>query len=84
MAVRTGAEATIRLLLDRGADIDAREDGDETVLYYASTAYIGSALVKLTVTLLLEHHMHVDINAKNRSGQTPLLEVLEHYDRRPL
>ena len=63
-----------QLLLERGADMNARDDDFETPLHLASY-HLRLKLVRL----LLDHGANV--NAENNWGRTPLHRVLEdeHY-----
>lgn len=94
IAVRENDPDAVRLLLDEGADIDAVNIQDETVLHNAIQFAKG---VKdnegqlAVIRLLLERQ--VNINTKNKKGQTPLdiakrlgrgmiVDLLETEDRR--
>ena len=63
----------IRFFLERGADVDAVDDGQFTLLHMAS--YYGTIEV---VRLLLQHG--ANINVRNGDGQTPLHRALVDID----
>ena len=64
-AARGGHQATVRLLLDQGAHINARDIAGKTPLHRA--AFCGG---EATVGLLLDYG--ADIKAKDSNSQTPL------------
>ena len=72
MAAYFNARESVKLLLDRGADIHAKSDGGDTPLYYAA----GEDNLE-TAHLLLERG--ADIHAKNKNGDTPL-HFAAYYD----
>jgi ankyrin repeat protein len=65
-AASKGDSGVVEALLDSGADINARDEQNQTALHQAASR--GHTAV---VQLLLEHG--ADVNAKNLFGQTPLL-----------
>jgi len=65
LAAQAGDAATVRQLLDKGANIDFRDDDGNTVLINA--AQMGHTEV---VKLLLDKGANID--AKNNNGQTAL------------
>jgi ankyrin repeat protein len=65
-AIRAGDAARVRLLLDQGADVNARSADGTTALMHATT--VGDAAL---VRLLLDHG--ADVNAKNATGATALM-----------
>ncbi|KAA0166638.1 hypothetical protein FNF27_07469 [Cafeteria roenbergensis] len=81
VAAQDGHESTVGLLLDRGADVEAREeDGWTAVMVAASNGH------ESTVELLLDRG--ADVTATNADGETALcvaanasvLKVLEQAD----
>jgi hypothetical protein len=72
MASRNGQIRVVRLLLDRGADVNAREKETETTALIAA-AQQGHAEV---VAVLLEKG--ADVHAKDKAGKTALSEA-KHY-----
>lgn len=72
-AAQAAHRTLITLLLDSGADIDARDLSGSTALHYA-TAYGDEHAVKL----LLDRG--ADIEAKNDAGKTPLGAGCEYPD----
>ncbi len=67
-AARTGDYQSVKLLLDRGAGVNARDDGDETPLFEA--VRFGRTEV---AQLLIERG--ADLNAKNKFEETPLFKA---------
>jgi ankyrin repeat protein len=65
---QASVEEAIKLCLDRGIDINATNDADETAVFAA----IGSPA---TIRFLVEHGARLDV--KNKKGQTPLEAALE-------
>ena len=74
-----GQTETVTLLLDRGADVNEVDTGTggngETALHYASRS--GENTVEI-VTLLLR--AGASANAQDSSGNTPLMNALDHRD----
>ena len=58
---------TVRLLIDHGADVTARDDSQSTPLHLASESSLGSGEV---VQLLIEHD--ADVTAIDANRRTPL------------
>jgi ankyrin repeat protein len=73
-AVRNGDRWAVRDLLDRGADVDARDEGGATALMQAAL----NADAEM-VDLLLERG--ADVNARNKAGATALLWALHDPDK---
>jgi len=67
-AAEGGHEAVVRLLLEKGADIEAKDEFEETALIKAAE-YGYEAIVRL----LLEKG--ADIEAKDKCGRTALIRV---------
>ena len=72
LAARTGGEAVVRLLLHFGADIDCRDGGGKTPLYWAAKQ--GSAL---TVEYLLQNNAGRDI--RTVTGWTRKLDSISLF-----
>ncbi|MEW6530540.1 MAG: ankyrin repeat domain-containing protein [Thermodesulfobacteriota bacterium] len=73
MASRNGQIRVVRLLIDRGADVNAREKETETTALIAA-AQQGHAEV---VAVLLDRG--ADVHAKDKAGKTALSEA-KHYN----
>ena len=65
MACQNGHEAIVSLLLEKGADVNAKNNDGWTPLHWASEN--GHEAI---VSLLLEKG--ADVNAKDNDGETPL------------
>jgi ankyrin repeat protein len=63
---RRGNEAVVRLLLDRGADVKAKDKNGETALHSAALWEGNEAIVRLLV------ERGADVNAKDKNGKTAL------------
>lgn len=72
-AVCNGNESMVRLLLDRGADISARDGNGNTVLHTAASCKEGGESL---VRLLLDRS--VDLTATDLLGQTALFPAVQH------
>ena len=72
LAAQRGQTEVVRLLLDRGADISARENDNETPLYYATG---GGSLE--TVKLLVERGLKVEDGQSKVEDATPLLYAVQ-------
>ncbi|RMZ79078.1 hypothetical protein DV737_g3580, partial [Chaetothyriales sp. CBS 132003] len=68
LAARNGHEAVVKLLLEKGADLEARDEDSETPLLQA--AWTGHEAV---IKLLLEKG--ADLEARDRRDRTPLLQA---------
>lgn len=64
-AVTNGSKSILELLLENGADVNAKNNKDSTPLHYAANNYLASL-----ATLLIKHG--ADVNAKTNCGNTPL------------
>jgi ankyrin repeat protein len=65
----------VKMLLDKGAEISAKNKAKETALMRA-------ALFGDTVTISLLISKGLDINAKNSDGRTALIQAIENSNRR--
>ena len=73
-AARAGDAAMVRLLLENGADLEARDPGGTTALHYA--AYWGHPEVAQVLLAA-----GADPNALDRAGYTPLAWARERDHR---
>ena len=71
MAAEHGQEAVVRLLLEKGANIDAKYEDGETALVAAA---VGRH--EAVVRLLLEKG--ADVKAQNRYGATALMKAVQY------
>jgi ankyrin repeat protein len=69
-ASEQGNEALVRLLLDRGADVNAKDGGNVTALHKASYGHPS------VVRLLLERG--ADINAEDKGERRPLINAVKN------
>src|SRR5213078_3197119 len=62
-----------QLLLDRGAQVNARDNAGNTALFYAAYRQTSAGPIPTTelARLLLDHR--ADPNARDKSGHTPLM-----------
>jgi ankyrin repeat protein len=67
-----GHATVVRLLLERGADVNAREREKGATPLHLAASWGRSEVV----LVLLEHG--ADVNARNHAGQTPLAVALEN------
>ena len=68
-----GHDAAVKVLLDKGADVNTRDDGGHTALHVA--AIFGRSTI---VQTLLDKE-GIEVNAENNRGKTALQHVLERY-----
>lgn len=73
LAVRQGHEATVRLLVERGADCRVRDRNGYDALF-AAVRVNSTAIVRL----LLRLHTGIDVNTHNNDGITALHESVSH------
>ncbi len=66
-ATRRNADAAIQLLLEAGADPNARDHEENTALHYAVQVEEGQTLIPILMKA------GADINARNKDGVTPLM-----------
>jgi ankyrin repeat protein len=87
-AAHYGNPTVLRVLLERGADVDAADEYGNTSLHTAATGeYGGTAPLRVPVVQLLLRY-GADLNARNLDGDTPLDTTLEYepsddYDIEP-
>jgi ankyrin repeat protein len=70
-AVRTGDEASVRELIDQGADLDAQCRTNNTALHYACESDNTSI-----TSLLIDNRCKLDL--KNKADWTPLMAAVRH------
>ena len=68
-AVRDGHESIARLLVDKGADVRAKDRTSSTVLHYAASELRGRVAV---VKYLLEWGAKGDLTAQDSRGRSPV------------
>jgi ankyrin repeat protein len=73
-AIRNEDVSAVRKLLDRGADVNARDAEGNTPLILASF-YAGPECVQLLI------ETGADVNAANRAGVTPLIRAATNYEK---
>jgi ankyrin repeat protein len=61
-----GGKAVVKLLLEKGAELESKDDSGQTPLSWAVSGWGGKAVVKL----LLENGANLE--SKDNSGHTPL------------
>ncbi len=64
-----------RLLLDYGADVNARDNGENTPLMHAALPWPDDTEAVETLSLHLSHG--ADVNAVNQQGETALIHLLK-------
>ena len=62
--------ATVEILLENGASLDARDEDGSTPLHVAARGFNGAASKLEIVKILLQHNSEVD--ARNNKDETPL------------
>lgn len=67
----------VKLVIERGADPLARDDGGRTALFATLTARTNM----IPILRYLIEEQKLDINAKNNEGQTLLLEVISDREK---
>lgn len=67
-----GHEAIIQLLIDRGADVDAKDKNDQTPLHLLAIISVMTHIAKLMIDA------GADVNARDKDGNTPLFLSLAH------
>ena len=79
-AAGRGERATVLRLLDRGADINARDDRDRTPLHRATRSCfeVGERICRGIVAALLDRG--ADVDARDAAGRTPLHLAAGGYD----
>ena len=79
-AAGRGERATVLRLLDRGADIDARDDQGGTPLHWAARSCfeVGDRICRGIVAALLDRG--ADADARDVAGRTPLHLAAARYD----
>ena len=75
-AVGTGSEELVRLLKEKGADVNQRGWDGKTPLMYAAAG--GSGIVKYLVA------KGADVNIKDKEGKTALMAAVESFDESKL
>ena len=72
-AAQNGHDAAVRVLLDNGSDVNARDDDGHAALHVA--ARVGRS----TIVQTLLNKEGIEVNAENNRGKTALQHVLERY-----
>ena len=70
---KTNAAPLVKLLIDKGLDVNAQDGSGCTPLYYAATGY-GKALDVLDLLV----HAGAGINSADKRGNTPLHQAARH------
>ena len=72
LAALSGHRELVALLLDNGADREARDNGSGATPLYQASAWGRTAVVELLIA------RGADVNAKNKAGGTPLQAALSN------
>ncbi len=72
----SGIGEIARILIENGADVNAKDRDDEMPIHYAASS-INIGVLKV----LLEKGAKTHINKKNKKERTPLLLVLDNYNK---
>jgi ankyrin repeat protein len=80
LAERTHDSASVSALVEAGADLEIPDNYGNTVLHRLMPAFIESAEIRSLIESLLKKML--DVNHRNRIGQTPLFEIMRRADAR--
>jgi uncharacterized protein len=75
LAAGSGNEDIVRILLENGVDVTARNSEDETVLFHVTKRSSLSLVQELVAA-------GADIEAKDKDGQTPLIKAIYAQDKK--
>jgi ankyrin repeat protein len=68
-----GAEGLVKLLITKGADVNAKDASSEQTSLHAAAKNGHEDVVKLLIS------KGADVNSKDKFGETPLIGTIQHY-----
>jgi len=74
-AIKKGHSEIVKLLLDHGANIEAKNEEGNTTLGFAASMYKDDPQI---IKMLLDYG--ADINARNNEGATPLINAVKNHN----